>query len=297
MPEEILCPLCGASHGEVYSSVEEGALEHASLGSSRTNVSHGQLLRCGNCSFVFSRLRPSDEDLHTLYREMDTVIYERESRGRQRTAMRHLRIVQRYVRKGSLLDVGCAGGNLLAAAADGGWAVTGVEPARTLCEKAAKLLNGRGQVHCSTLQQARLEPISFDAVTLWDVLEHVADPVGFLRICVGLLKPRAFLFANVPDISSFPARVLKERWPLLLPEHLNYFDRKSLRQCGERAGLSWVTFGTRPASFSVDYILYRLTQHQIPGTRLGRKLAAATPLGRWCLPVFLGESYGIWRCP
>jgi 2-polyprenyl-3-methyl-5-hydroxy-6-metoxy-1,4-benzoquinol methylase len=62
---------------------------------------------------------------------------------------------------------------------------------------------------------------------MWDVLEHVTDPVKFLGLCVTFLKPSGILIVNVPDISSFQAWVLGEHWPLLLPEHLNYFDRNS----------------------------------------------------------------------
>jgi SAM-dependent methyltransferase len=294
---QVPCPLCGCVDTQTHSDVNAGSLEHQSLGSSRKTVSHGRLLRCPSCSFVFSEFRPADEDLHKLYREMDTTVYERESQGRRRTAMRHLRILEQYARAGHLLDVGCASGNLLAAAADTGWAVTGVEPASSLCERAAKLLNGRGQVQCLPLQQAKLTPSSFDVVTMWDVLEHVTDPVKFLGLCVTFLKPSGILIVNVPDISSFQAWVLGEHWPLLLPEHLNYFDRKSLKYCGEIAGLRWVAFGSRPASFSLDYILFRLSQHGIPGAGFGRRAAAKAALGQLSLPIFLGESYCVWQRP
>jgi hypothetical protein len=132
---------------------------------------------------------------------------------------------------------------------------------------------------------------------MWDVLEHVTDPVKFLGLCVTFLKPSGILIVNVPDISSFQAWVLGEHWPLLLPEHLNYFDRKSLKYCGEIAGLRWVAFGSRPASFSLDYILFRLSQHGIPGAGFGRRAAAKAALGQLSLPIFLGESYCVWQRP
>ncbi|MGA7521997.1 MAG: class I SAM-dependent methyltransferase [Acidobacteriaceae bacterium] len=291
----VSCPLCGQSGIQVYRPGGEGQLQHDSLGSSRTHVSHGTLLRCSDCSFVFSELRPADEDLHKLYREMDTTAYERESAGRQRTARVHLGIVQRYTRKGELLDVGCASGAFLHEAAESGWTVTGIEPAAVLCEKARGALGGRGRVLCSTLQGANLPPSSFDALTLWDVLEHVSDPVDFLTRCGALLRPNGFLFANVPDISTLPARILGDRWPLLLPEHLNYFDRASLRVCGDRAGLRWIAFGKRPTRFTLEYIFFRMSQHRIPGTSSGYRLLRKSRPGQICLPVHIGESYGVWQ--
>jgi SAM-dependent methyltransferase len=127
----------------------------------------------------------------------------------------------------------------LAAAAEAGWAVTGVEPLEVLASYAKEALRGRGEVHCSTLQEANLGR-SFDALTFWDVLEHVTEPLAFLADCAGLLKPGGYLFANLPDIGSIQARLLGDRWPLLLAEHLNCFDRSTLKLCGEKAGLQWV---------------------------------------------------------
>jgi SAM-dependent methyltransferase len=208
-----------------------------------------------------------------------------------------LRIIQRYKQGGRLLDAGCASGVLLGLAADAGWDVTGVEPSEVLAAKAKENLNGRGMVICATLQEAGLPLAAFDVLTLWDVLEHVREPVPFLRTCTSLLRPGGYLIANVPDIGSRPARLLGERWPLLLAEHLNYFDRDTLKQCGQRVGLQWLAFGRRPASFSLDYILYRLAQHRVPGGRLLHHAVSDSPAGRLCIPIFLGESYAVWKLP
>jgi 2-polyprenyl-3-methyl-5-hydroxy-6-metoxy-1,4-benzoquinol methylase len=294
------CPLCGGEKISVFSSAQGGTLDAGALGSSRTHVAHGRILQCCACDFVFSELRPADEDLHTLYRDMDPGVYEQEADNRKKTAERHLRIVETYAAKGKVIDVGCASGAFLNAAADAGWQVTGVEPASVLCAKAKALLSGRGEVFCATLKQAMLQQAalpkeSFDALTLWDVLEHVTEPVSFLRDCAALLKSGGHLFVNVPDVRSWPARLLGERWPLFLAEHLNYFDRGTLNNCANQAGLQWVAYGRRPASFSLEYIFYRLAQHGIPGSGLAHRLVRASFLRSISLPVPLGETWGVWR--
>jgi len=267
----------------------------SALGSSRNDVSHGRILRCHTCRFGFRQFRPSEESLVVLYCELDSKVYEKESSGRTKTAKRHLRIVQRYVTQGRLLDVGCASGGFLCVAADAGWQVVGVEPAKVLCNQAKQALKGRGDVWCCSLQEASFPPSSFDAITLWDVLEHVPEPVQFMRQCSSLLKPGGYLFVNVPDLDSIPARVLGKRWPLLLAEHLNYFNRASLKRCGELAKLRWVKFGQRPASFSVEYLFYRLAQHNVVGAAFGHRIFAENFLGQISAPIFLGESYGVWK--
>jgi len=172
--------------------------------------------------------------------------------------------------------------------------VVGLEPSESLFEKAERALQGRGEVYRMTLEQAELPPATFDAVTLWDVLEHVADPLGFLTTCRCLLKPQGRLFLNVPNLDSKEAHWLGSRWPLLLAEHLNYFTPASLGLCGEQGGLEWLDFRQRPSSFSIDYILYRLSQHNIPGASVGRKLVSDS-LGRITIPIYLGELCAVGR--
>ena len=164
-----------------------------------------------------------------------------------------------------------------------------------LCHKAQTLLQGRGEVLCENLEQANLGKSCFDAVTLWDVLEHIPNPVTFLQRCEALLKPGGHLFLNVPNLESKEARLLHSRWPLLLAEHLNYFTPKSLKICGDRANVQWIRFRQRPSFFSIDYVLYRLSQHGIPGAALGRKLASHS-LGQLTVPVYLGEICAVGRC-
>ena len=205
-----------------------------------------------------------------LYRRMDVGIYESEVAGRKATATRHLSLLNRFTGKknGRVLDIGCASGHFLEAARQAGWSITGVEPSEVLFARARETLGDDAELACSTLEHSSLEAESFDAVTLWDVLEHVPDPLGFMRHCRNLLKPGGKLFVNVPDLDSAEARLLGRRWPLLLAEHLNYFNRPSLRLCGDKADLEWVYFGRRRVSFSISYILFRLAQHRIQGSRL-----------------------------
>jgi SAM-dependent methyltransferase len=290
-----VCPICGSTAIGAYVEAMTNVLDRSSLGSSRITVSHGTILRCHSCGFGFSESRLTEQELAELYRNLDHEIYEAESDGRARTAEQHFKIVGRLVNSGSLLDVGCASGGFLQVCLRNGFQVTGVEPAQQFAARAAAAVRGKGEVFCATLQEAQLRDHSFDVITLWDVLEHVADPVDFLRKCESLLKPDGYLFANVPDIASLQATLLGRRWPLLLPEHFNYFTRNSLNLCATKAGLTLVRFGRRPAFFSVGYILHRLAQHHIPGTNLARLVATKLRLNRVIAPVPLGETYGVWK--
>ncbi len=289
------CLLCSNADVKVYLDEEDQRLGPSTIGSSRTDVSPGRILRCQGCGFAFRQMRPGDEELSGLYRELDGKVYHSEFQGRSKTALRHLKIVHRYLSPGYILDVGCASGEFLRCAADAGWKTVGVEPSEALCEKAREVLSGRGELICATLEKACLSVSSFDAVTLWDVLEHVSGPLQFMRTCGYLLRPGGYLFVNVPDLDSLPARVFGARWPLFLAEHLNYFNQESLRLCGELARLNFLHSGRRLTSFSIDYLLHRLAQHHIPGASLGHRLASRCGISRTVVPLPMGELYGVWQ--
>src|SRR5215467_14113891 len=203
MPD--ICPVCGSTKIRLFLDDEDRDLHPSLVGSSRQKVTHGRILRCLRCTFGFRRMRSDPVEMASLYRKMDVTIYEAELGGRLATAARHLSIVTRFVAKGRLLDVGCASGLFLQAARDAGWAVVGVEPSEALFAKAKAALGESTELHCTTLEHTKFATASFDAVTMWDVLEHVPDPLGFLQACASLLKPGAHLFVNVPDLDSFEA--------------------------------------------------------------------------------------------
>jgi SAM-dependent methyltransferase len=285
------CPVCEGGNIELYLEGQERDFNASVIGSSRERIFSGRILRCRSCEFAFRQFRSSSEELNQLYRKMDTTVYELELRGRERTASKHLGIVERHTKPGRILDVGCASGLFLRQALHSGWDVAGVEPSETLCREAVKNLENKGEIQCVALEDAHFTG-TFDAITLWDVLEHVSDPNGFLSICRNLLNNDGHLFLNVPNLDSLEARILGRRWPLLLPEHLNYFNVRSLKVCASQAGLNSIQFGRRFAFFSTRYVTERVAQHQIIGSTLLRK-AAKGFLGRLLIPVSLGELFAV----
>lgn len=195
---------------------------------------------------------------------------------------------------GRILDIGCASGFFLQHAKEANWDIAGIEPSEVLYTKAREVLGPTAEIQCTTLQLSHLPLLSFDVVTLWDVLEHVPNPVDFLRLAGSFLKAGGYLFANVPNLDSIQARILGRKWPLLLPEHLNYFKSNSLQMCGKKAGLRWVESCQRSAAFSLGYILYRLRQHRIAGTSLAHRLVNNLSISELIIPVPLGEICGVW---
>jgi 2-polyprenyl-3-methyl-5-hydroxy-6-metoxy-1,4-benzoquinol methylase len=291
-----LCSVCGNDKLTLHSKGHGHAVDPDAFGSSRTKISVGDVLRCDVCGFAFTRVRPDGERLAELYRNLDADVYEAEAPGRLKTAWRHLKILHNYAAPpGRLLDVGCASGLFLGLATDAGWESVGIEPSTVLWERARRELRGRAEVlHCM-LQTASIPATSFSVVTMWDVLEHVPHPREFLTLASSLLKKGGMMLLNVPNFDSLQARVFKRSWPLLLPEHLNYFNRRSLHQLAKTAGLELVAFGSRPAVFTLKYIIYRLSQHGFPGASALERFCSQSALGDWLVPIFMGEIYSVWH--
>jgi SAM-dependent methyltransferase len=289
------CPVCSSQEMALYLDGDDDEISSASVGSSRLLVSHGRLLRCNSCGLVYRSFRPQADQLGRLYRTADDSTYEAEMPNRWKTAERHRQIIYRYMpAKGSLLDVGCASGAFLRVMRDAGWDGEGIEPSESQFLRARELLGDSSKIQQCMLQDAVLAN-DYDLITLWDVLEHVSEPSDFLRLAVSRLKPGGFLALNVPRIDSAVARLFGARWPLLLAEHLNYFTIPSLRICGQSAGLDLIHTGARPSSFSLGYILFRASQHGIPGSSWLSHVLSRSEISRWSIPLWLGEITAVYK--
>lgn len=141
--------------------------------------------------------------------------------------------------RGALLDVGCATGAFLALMQTHGWQVQGVEPSPA----AATIARQRGlQIHNSGLEEAVLTPNQFDVITLWDVLEHIPDPLATLQAARQALKPGGVVLLRVPSPAGLDARLFGTYWTGLdFPRHCWLFTWPQVRTLCQRAGFATVT--------------------------------------------------------
>jgi SAM-dependent methyltransferase len=150
---------------------------------------------------------------------------------------KRLRAVERYQPGGSLLEVGCGTGLFLEEALRSGrWQVTGVEPSRRAAEYAQNRLGVT--VHAGRFNEVLLSQESFDAVVLWNVVEHLDQPVADLRYAQRLLKPGGWLVFSVPNLESLERRVFGDYWVGWdLPRHLYLFSQDRLEEILNSLGL------------------------------------------------------------
>jgi SAM-dependent methyltransferase len=135
---------------------------------------------------------------------------------------------------GLVLDVGCGRGDLLAALADRGWEVVGLDPSPA----AVSAARDRGvEAIEGSIESVELEPESFDAIVFHHSLEHVTDPIEALRSACAALRPGGLLMVGIPNFGSNRARRYGERWWLLeLPRHRFHFTPAALGIALRKAG-------------------------------------------------------------
>jgi SAM-dependent methyltransferase len=167
--------------------------------------------------------------------------------------------------EGELLEIGCGGGDFLCRAAARGFKVTGVEyseHASTVARK--KLEQFNGQVIQGEVELLLSLPNRYDYIVFCDVLEHVRDPRGFLKIIRGLLKDDGTILCVVPSLDSWSSKLLNADWMEFKLEHLSYFDTKTLRSILFQTGFSEIKHFPAKKTLSFDYIAAHFSKHPIP---------------------------------
>ena len=148
---------------------------------------------------------------------------------------RHIKFLCAGLPRGArVLDVGCGRGVLLAALAERGFEVHGVELSAT----AAGGADRRAKVRIAPdLADAAYSTGFFDQVIIWHVLEHLPDPQRTLREVWRILRPGGRVIVAVPNFESVQARWAGSAWfHLDAPRHLYHFPLSALRRLLEDSG-------------------------------------------------------------
>ncbi|AIZ62733.1 methyltransferase [Hymenobacter sp. DG25B] len=219
------CPVCGKSSFRNKLVVEDKSVSKESFA----------IVQCEACTFQFTNPRPDAQGIGRYYESDAYVSHNSTATGvinqvyrlaRMFTMRRKVSLLNHLApRRGKLLDYGCGTGHFLAAAKRKGWQVAGFEPNARAREEATRRV---GQPVGSESLSA-LEAGSFDAITLWHVLEHVHTLNETLDQLISLLKPDGVLIIAVPNVESFDAQHYQQHWAAYdVPRHLYHFSPKTM---------------------------------------------------------------------
>jgi 2-polyprenyl-3-methyl-5-hydroxy-6-metoxy-1,4-benzoquinol methylase len=128
-------------------------------------------------------------------------------------------------RPGCLLDVGSGYGFFRKAASENGWIHDGIEVSQYAIKAAREIFGFKtyiGELHDFSPNS------NYDVITMFDVLEHLSDPLSALKNVKSLLKKNGICVIRTPNINALERVVFDQYFHSIKPEHLQYFSPKSL---------------------------------------------------------------------
>jgi 2-polyprenyl-3-methyl-5-hydroxy-6-metoxy-1,4-benzoquinol methylase len=231
------CPVCGSADIKNVLSAKDYTVSHETFA----------ITECINCTLRFTQDVPDQHSIGPYYKSEDYISHTNTSKGlinrlyqsvRKRTLKQKRKLIEMVtgIKKGNLLDVGSGTGAFVNEMKQQGWQVTGLEPDEEARIVARQLYNS--DLADSTIFY-QLPEHSFDAITLWHVMEHVHDLQAYVRQLKFLLKEEGKIFIAVPNYTSNDAAVYKQYWAAYdVPRHLYHFSPRSVAVLMEKNGLT-----------------------------------------------------------
>jgi 2-polyprenyl-3-methyl-5-hydroxy-6-metoxy-1,4-benzoquinol methylase len=218
------------------------------------------VVHCEECHLEFVNPLPTVEAMHENYQKEMTgneaesglhssYIGERQARIKSFSKLynsRLSRIESLYSGKGSLLDIGCGAGFFLNCAKERGWNCHGLEILPEYIKFAQENF-ALDNIRLESLDESlSYDANTFDVITLWDLIEHLRNPLDCLKRIHRVMKPDGLLVMWTPNVKN--AVFLKENWVgYETLQHFYFFSRDSLNQMLEKAGFKIVHLETNKA--------------------------------------------------
>lgn len=257
-------------------------------------VSHEEfaIWQCAVCGLRFTQDVPDAGAIGSYYHSEAYISHSNTTKGlvnrlyhlvRRQTLADKRRLIQSATRQkqGSLLDIGAGTGAFAGFMQESGWEVTGLEPESVAREHA--LADHRVRL-LGMEEMEKLPGESYDAITLWHVLEHVHALHHYLEQVRELIKKGGRIFIAVPNYTSYDAVVYGADWAAYdVPRHLYHFSPDAMELLLSRHGLQ--LHYSQPMWFDSFYISLMSEKY-----RKG-SIAGAAWIGAWSnVKAFVDKS-------
>lgn len=274
MTEEVGCDLCGSAESNVLFE-----------GCDRLHGKPGRfpVVQCCHCGLVYLDPRPDERLLAEYYPEdyspfkSGTGLVDRVKEALRRQEAR--KIAKLLPKNGSVLEVGCAVGDLLVPLRDDqGMAVEGIEMSPHAV-KAARERHGL-TVHAGTVFDAPCHSEAFDAVVMRHVVEHFPSARLAMERAARFLRPGGYIFITTPNHDSLDRRIFGRFWyDYDVPRHMAVFSVETLRKLLDDTGFDVVevTHSLVPNDW-IHSLCYVLGERWGDNSRLSRFFTIENPL-------------------
>jgi 2-polyprenyl-3-methyl-5-hydroxy-6-metoxy-1,4-benzoquinol methylase len=240
------CPVCGSEQRQFTFHLHEPY----------------SVARCEACGLHYLYPRLTEAAMQDVYRQWSyyeggTSGYADTSYTAQESALRATfkrlltNLVRRGLTGGDLLDIGCGYGYLL----DEARSFFDQRVGTDFSPEAAEIARATGaEVFIGGMEQIPPER-KFDCVVGTQVIEHVYEPLSFVKGLASHTKSGGHIVVATPDIGGVLRELMGRRWPSFkVPEHVLYFDYRTLSSLMLRAGLSDVRRLPYPHAFPLGLI-------------------------------------------
>jgi len=273
------CPVCGSS-------------DYAML----FQKSGGTYVRCRQCTMIYTNPVFTESALQEYYTNLDTgqaEIVTQESDFYREIYSTGLKAIMKYRKTGKILDVGCSSGFFLDIACENDWETAGIE----LGAIEAEMCRKKGhRLYTQPLEDIHFNE-KFDAITLWDVFEHIVNGKAYLNQLSGIISEQGVIFIQIPNAGGLAPRIMQSDCKMFDGvEHVNLYNPKTIRMAAEQSGFEVVYLETVISELAVltNYLNYQdpyfgkekydctilgiLTEKEIHQHKLGYKMQVVLKL-------------------
>ncbi len=245
------CPICNSNNIREQLSAKDHTVSQQIF----------SIWHCNACTARFTQDVPEQDAIGAYYASENYISHSDTKKGiinslyhlvRKRTlgAKRRLVINTTGLSKGAILDIGCGTGAFLNTMKEADWNITGLEPDNIARAKAAELYAIQPQEPQKLFE---LTPASFNAITMWHVLEHVHELHAYIKQIEKLLAPGGRAFIAVPNYTSKDADIYAANWAAYdVPRHLYHFSPQSMETLLAQHGLKLTA--VKPMWFDSFYV-------------------------------------------
>lgn len=239
------CPVCGSNQFKHFITCTDFFVSGEQF----------EIRECSRCGFKFTANAEDEENIGRYYQSEEYISHSNTSKGLVNAVYHQVRnymlgnkrrLVEKTtgLKSGHMLDVGTGTGFFLNEMKTHNWKVSGIEKSDDAREFAEKEF-GLGMEEPEQLFQFEKE--SFDAITLWHVLEHIHRLNENMEAFIRLLKPHGKLIIAVPNPTSYDARHYNQFWAAWdVPRHLWHFGPEQMKLFGERHGFQLQSLHNMP---------------------------------------------------
>ena len=243
------CPVCGQTSFVLYAKCQDKLVSQAIF----------DIQKCNSCDFLFTNPRPATDEIGPYYQSEAYFSHSTESKSliskvynkvRDFNIRSKVKLVRNELNEvQSILDYGCGVGLFLKQCKLDGLKVQGVEPS----DEARRIAD---QYSIPVIDPNKLSSISdktFDAISLWHVLEHIHDLNEKFNELVKLLSPSGKMFIALPNPDSWDATHYGASWAAFdVPRHLYHFTKPAFKMFIAKYGMKIV--GIQPMKFDAFYV-------------------------------------------